>query len=322
MPRPDSSTSIQRPDLGALAYEYALEASHRGFIAQDIMPIFEVMEQSADYPVIPIESFLKMPASIQRAPRTGYQRGDYEFKSGTYACKEYGWEEPLDDVERKLYQRFFDAELVATLRATDIVLRHYEKRMAAKVFNTNNLANDNVSTEWSTAATCTPRADVKDAKETMRASVGLIGDTLAVTHKVFENLLVCKELKDYLQYTSPHLMATRELQKKIVAQYLDVDRILVGNAIWDSAAKGKAKSLADIWDDEYALLFKGPVSQLDLRDPVLGRTFMWTKDSPQILTTEQYREENIRSEVYRVRHYVDEAFVFVGAGYLLGNITE
>jgi hypothetical protein len=36
---------------------------------------------------------------------------------------------------------------------------------------------------------------------------------------------------------------------------------------------------------------------------------------------EQYREEKKRSEVYRARHDVAEAFVFKGAGYLLSNIT-
>lgn len=224
-------------------------------------------------------------------------------------------------MERNLYRRFFDAEMVATLRATDIVLRNYEKRVADKVFNASNLSSGGVTTEWSTAATCTPKADVKDAKETMRAATGVIGDSLAMSHKVFQNLLVCKEIKDYLQYTNPHLMATQELQKQIVAQYLDVERILVGNAIYDSAARGVAKSLADIWDDEYVLLFKGAGTLLDLREPILGRTFMWVQDAPGILVTENYREEKIRSDVYRVRHYVDEAFVFTGAGYLLSNIT-
>ena len=58
------------------------------------------------------------------------------------------------------------------------------------------------------------------------------------------------------------------------------------------------------------------------REPVLGRTFLWTADSPQNLVVEQYREEQTRSEIYRVRHHVDDdAFIFTGAGYLLGNIT-
>jgi len=322
MPRPTNSTAIQRDDLGAIAYEYAYEASQRGFIADAVLPIFEVAEQSADYPKIPIESILKMPPSIKRAPRGNYQRGDYEFETGTYSCEEYGWEEPLDDSERKLYKRFFDAEEVATLRATDVVLRHREKRVADAVQSTGNITNTgNVSTEWSTAATCTPKADVKDAKNTLRTATGIDPDAAAMSKKVFDNLMITKEIKDYLQYTNPHLLANFEVQRQLVAQYLDLEEIFVGNAIYDSAKKGKSKSISDIWDDEYVLLFKRPINPMNLKEPTLGRSFLWLEDSPEILVTETYREEDIRSDIYRVRQYVDEAFVFTGAAYLMGNIT-
>jgi hypothetical protein len=85
MARPTSATTVQRPDLGQVAYEYMLDASQRGFIGLDVLPIFEVPEQSADYPVIPIESLLKIP-DTKRAPRGNYNRGDYEFEMGIYVC--------------------------------------------------------------------------------------------------------------------------------------------------------------------------------------------------------------------------------------------
>src|SRR4030065_134317 len=170
MPRRTSRTALQRPDLGAIAYEYLLDAPNRGFICLDLLPTFEVQEQSADYPVIPFEALLKLQ-STARAPRGAYARGDYEFETGTYAGKENGWEEPVDDVERKLYRRFFDAEVVAALRAPDIVLRSQEARGSAKVFNPANITQTSgVTVEWDTAATCTPREDVATAKEAMRAA--------------------------------------------------------------------------------------------------------------------------------------------------------
>src|SRR4030066_2309677 len=126
MPRPTSGTTIQRPDLGALVYEYVMNADDRGFICLDLLPIFGVMEQSADYPVIPFEALLKIQ-STARAPRGAYSRGDYEFETGTYACKENGWEEPRDDLERTLYRRVFDAGEGGNQRAEDNVLRPQER---------------------------------------------------------------------------------------------------------------------------------------------------------------------------------------------------
>lgn len=321
MPRPTSSTTLQRPDLGALAYEYMLAGPDRGFIGLQIMPPFDVPDQSADYPVIPIEALLKLQ-DTKRAPRSNYNRGDYEFETGTYACEEHGWEEPIDDVERRLYARYFDAEEVATYRATDIIMRNHEIRVQAIVQSTAIITNTAaVATEWSTAATCTPKSDVKTAKRALKDATGIDANALIMSEKVFENLLISKEIKDYTMYTNPLLLADREVQRRLVAQYLDMQRILIGGSQYDSAKKGQSYSLADIWDDEYVTLARLSSGGPDLREPCLGRTFLWTADSPQILVTEQYREEGIRSDVYRVRQYVDEAIIFAGAGYILSNIT-
>lgn len=320
MPRPTSGTTLQRPDLGAIAYEYMLEASQRGFIGLSLLPTFDVPEQSGDYPIIPIEALLKMQ-DVKRAPRGNYNRSDYEFETGNYACSEKGWEEPVDDVEAKMYARYFDAEVVATMRAVDILLRAQEARIAAMLFNTSNITNTaNVSTEWSTVASCTPYADVMTAKKAMRAATGLLPNVMAITWTVFQNLLACKELRDKLQYTTPLELLPEEAQLRILSNYFGLN-VKVGNAIKDGAKKGQAFSISEIWDDEYCLLAAVSSGGQDLREPCLGRTFLWTGDAPSNLVTEQYRDETVRSNIYRTRQNTDEAFVFTGAGYLLGNIS-
>jgi hypothetical protein len=317
MPRPTSSTAVQRPDLGSVAYEYMMTESERGFIGLDIMPVFEVMEQSADYPVIPIESLLKIP-DVRRTAQGAYNRGDWKFETGSYSCEEYGFEQPVDDVEARLYQRFFDAEVIATEIAVDNVLRAHEARVQALV---QSSADSNVGTEWSTAATATPYDDVKTAKQAMRAASGLVPNVGVCSLKVFENLLATSELQGKLQYTTPIELLPVEAQRRMVAQYFGLDNLLVGGAVKDSAKKGQSFSISDLWDDEYFSLVRVSNGSPRLREPVYGRTFLWVEDSPQELMVEQYREEAIRSEIYRARHHVDEAVIFSGALYTLGNIT-
>lgn len=321
MPRLPSGTTLRR-DLSTVAYEYMLEASQRGFIGLSILPIKEVNDQSANYPVIPIEAMIKLP-NTKRAARGDYNRSDYKFETGTYACEEYGWEELIDDAERNLYANDIDADEIATMRAVDILLRNQEARIAAAVFNTANITQTaGVGTEWSTAATCTPRANVFTAKEAMRLASGLRPNIGVCSSVVFKNLMFADEIMDAFKYTNPVEIGGEEAQRRLLAQYFGLDEVLVGGAIKDGAKKGQAYSIADIWDDEYFGLFKVPRGTTqDMKEPVLGRTFLWTGDSPQNLTTESYREEQRRSDVIRVRHNVDEAFVFTGAGYLLSNIT-
>jgi hypothetical protein len=321
MPRPTAATTLQRPDLGAIAYEYNAEASQRGFIGQVILPVFDVPEQSADYPKIPIEALIKIQ-DTKRAPRANYARSDYEFKTGTYACEEHGWEELVDDVEAALYRRYFDAEEVAIKRAVDIINRGKENRIGAMIFNSGNFTVADVAIAWNTPATAVPRTNVIAGRQAMRAASGLEPNVGVCSKKVFETFLLTAEIKDALKYTNPIEIGGFEAQKRVAAMYLGLDEILVGNAIKDTAKKGQAASLGDIWDDEYFGLFKVSSGGNDLREPVVGRTFLWTADSPGLLVTEQYREEKKRSNVYRVRENLDEAFIFQGAGYLLGNIIH
>lgn len=321
MPRPTSATTIQRPDLGQVAYEYMLGGSERGFIGMQIMPVFPVDQQSADYPVIPVESLLKLPTT-DRAPRSKYSRGDWEFESGTYATKEYGWEEPIDDVERALYQRFFDAETVASEIAVDHILRGHEKRVAEIVQDTSlAVASANIVNEWDDAANATPHADVTAAKKAMRAASGVSPNAIVMSKTVFDNVMATSEIKTYLQYTSPHLVMGEEAQRQTLARYFGLDRVLVGDAMYDSAKSGQAASLTDLWSNEYVSLVRISAGGNRLKEPVLGRTFLWTADSPTPVVTESYREEDIRSDVIRVRQNTDEAIIFTGALYILGNAT-
>lgn len=319
MPKLKTGSTLRR-DLGFAAYEYMMQASQRGFIGLQILPIFDVVDQTANYPVITLESMLKLPDTIQRAPRGNYARDDYEIETGTYQCVEYGQEALLDDVERALYNDYYEPEEFAVQRAVDKILRMQEKRIAGKVFNTANITQTSgVNVEWSTAATCTPRVDVMTAVESMRTSSGIEPNVMAISIKVFRNLLRAAEVTGALKYTNPIELGSFEAQRRILSQYFGLE-LVVGNAIYDSAKKGKAYSIADIWDDEYCGLFKVAGTR-DIQEPSLGRTFLWTEDSPENVVTEQYREEQKRSDVFRARHYVDERFIFTGAGYLLSNIT-
>jgi recombination protein RecA len=71
----------------------------------------------------------------------------------------------------------------------------------------------------------------------------------------------------------------------------------------------------------------------DILQPSIGRTFIWTADSPANAIVEEYREEQTRSDIYRVRHHVAETLlnsynssgtavseISKACGYLMSNI--
>jgi len=319
MPAPET-TAIVRNDLGTIAWEYAMEASRRGFVGMKIMPTFETPKKSGEYPLITVESFLKAQKSA-RAPRAAYNRSDYTFSKQSYACEEDGFEELLDDSERNLYgDAQIDAEAIAVMRAVDVILRNQETRIITKAIATASIDNAAAAVAWSTAATATPRIDVNVAKEAMRSNYGIKPNIMVISDASRNDLLLTAEITDALKYTNPIELGGEEAQLRILAQYFGVDEVLIADAQIDSAKKGQSKSLADLWTNTIAGLYRVSSSR-DLKEPSFGRTMLWTEDSPQEIVTEQYRDEKVRSDVFRARQNTDSVYTFTGAGRLITGVS-
>lgn len=330
--RANNSAVQYRPDLGTHVMEF-IEGESMSFIGTQIMPVFPTPLQSSTFPVIPKEALLSIE-DVSRAPRGAYNRSDFEYERGKYDAAERGHEEPVDDGERALVDQEMpgQSDYLATERAMKILLRAQEKRIAGKIFNESNFTAHAVTTEWDTSSTATPISDVNDGISAFRTQCGMLPDALVLPWKVFQNLKECDQIVDRLKYTFPGIDINKMTSQQMAAVF-NLPQVVIGGSVYNSNGRGLDASIADIWDDEYAGLVKIGAG-LDLRQPCIGRTFLWTADSPTDPVVEQYREEQIRSDVFRVRHNTDERLIqsFDDSGsavsdiaaacmYLLSNVT-
>lgn len=315
---PETTATI-RPDLGAVAYEFSGQATKMGFIAQRVLPAFFTQLKTGQYPIIPAEALLEI-VDTKRAPRAAYKRSDWVFEPADYSCKENGYEEPVDDAEAKHFSRYFDAEVVAVERATGIVLRSMELRAAAKVFNSSTFTPHAVAHAWTSYADADPRLDVLKGIEEIRMTTGLKPNALILDESVLRHVSMCDSVIERVKYTNPTAIRGSLTEEQLKA-YFEVDEIIAAGAVYNKAAKRKAKDIGTIWTPTMAMLAVVSSGGMDLREPALGRTFCWEEDSPETLVVEQYREEQTRSDVYRVRQHTDECLQFKGAGYLLSGVT-
>jgi len=320
--RTASDAAIYRPDLGQAVMEY-VEGPTMGFIGLELMPIFTSPKKSATYAVIPKEALLSVPDTA-RTPRGRYNRGDFEYERGKFLTSENGWEEPVDDSERELFDQEAPgmADFVATRRAWNHILRAQEKRIADKVFNSSNFTAHTITEEWDDATNAVPITDVNTGKAAFRLQCGMLPDALVIAWATYQNLKNCDQIVSRLKYTFPGIDINRMTSDQLAAVF-DVPRVLVGGSVYNSAGRGLDASISDIWSSEYAALVKissGP----DLTQPGLGRTFLWTEDSPSNPIVEQYRDEGVRSDIFRVRHNTDEAFMqsFDDSGNVVSNIAD
>lgn len=318
MPGPSSPSTFSRPDLGMAFEEFDLLASQQGFIGTKILPVMNVALQTAVFSKIKVKSLLTERDTL-RAPGGGYSRQTWEFDQDSFATKEYGAEEVLDDRERAIYAYTIDFERIASMRAMDAVLRDYEKRVAAAVFNAVTFTPSAVTTEWSNPAS-TPVQDVLTRITTFKGQMGMLPNALVFNDKVLRNLQTNEEILDRLKYSG--IDDPKNVTLQMLAALFNLQYIIVPNAMRNSANPGQAAAVfSDIWDDEYALLCRIATSQ-DLKEPCLGRTFHFTGDGSSLGgTVETYRHEPNRSDIMRVRHDVQEKLLYTAAGLLMSNIT-
>lgn len=312
-----TTKAILRPDLGALAFQFSMSAAQQGFIADLVLPPFYTPLQTAQYPVIPAEALLEV-ASTARGPRSAYARGDWEFAFDDYKCSENGWEEPIDDVEAKIARNYFDVETMTAYRAMSMILRSREKRVAAKVFSAA-FTGHAVAAAWNNYADADPRADVIAGFEAMRLSTGLEPNALILDKSILRHVSMCDAVIERVKYASPDAIRG-DLTIAQLEAYFGVHVIAAG-AVSNTAAKSKPKNVQPIWNTTQAMLAVVSSGGQDLREPSLGRTFVWEEDSPEMVVVETYREEQIRSDIVRARQNTDECIQFTGAGYRLTGVT-
>jgi hypothetical protein len=322
---PNSATTIQRPDLAQLAYEYMMDAASMGYIGARLFPFFGVAEKSADYPYLPMEAFLKVVDDLRGQDGT-YNEDDYEWGTKTYSCKDRGRVETVEDSEKALYRRYFDLSEVAMMRALTGMLLNHEIRCSAKI-STSNLSNSAIAAAWSTASTAAPLTAIKTGKRAMRAASGLLPNVVAMNWTTWDYLTATDEILDAFQYTGMFQTMSIQQKRQMMAAYFEVDDVLISGAIKDSAKKGQSKSIADVWTTGYVLLARVPGEDMNnmgamgspgnLKSPVLGRTFLWEADSPVPFVVEEKYDWDRRKMKTRVRTNMIEEFQFAGAGYLL-----
>ncbi len=318
---PIQVSAIDRPDLETAFFELDMVARNSGFIAQRVLPIFNTPSQTGSFGVLPLEA-LKAQVNTRRAVGSDYPRNKFKLNDATYNCVEYGQEYPLDDSELKNYSNWFELDMISAQMAVYDVLNDQEQRVEDLVFNTTTWSTaalkTSVTNEWDDAANATPREDVNAAINAVVTGSGLRPNAVIMSDKVFRNLKLTDQIVELVKFAG--FDDPKNITEQAVADALNVDELIIADQTKNTANSGQNYSGDYVWDDEFAMVAH-VIKNRDLRSPGLGRIFHWDADSDSGGTIETYREEKIRSTIYRARAQFDEEILFVESAHLLENIT-
>lgn len=316
MPAPSNVLLTLRPDLAESFEAFDLAMSWQGFIGQKILPVIEVEKASGNFGTIPLEQLLQT-RDTKRSPGGKYNRAETTFTANTYATKQNGFEEPLDDTEAEMYASYFSAEQYASLRARDAVLRNYESRVVAAVTNTSVIPTGTVGTSWKTIASSDPVADIIAARKAVRDATGLIANAVVLGWDAYNNVKQSVSVINRIKYWGGSDPTTKGIDTSTLAKLFDVEEVIVAGAQSNTANQGQTASLSQIWSNDDVLVTRIAKSG-DFKEPCIGRTFHWSGGGSSIDgVVEMYRDESVSSNIYRVRQQTDEKIIYSNAGYVL-----
>lgn len=334
----NTADSTPRPEISTLLMEAS--GQEQGYIGQAIFPIYPTDTETGRYPIFPKKEAELLNAgrsptsasvfnSVTKRNDTGtYNELDRKFTWGSFFTEEYGLEERVDDVVATRMANFFDAEVVTGKLLANALMLDYEMECAAALMNATTFSSNitvAVTAAWATdpetAANC---ANIPSQVNTAIEAMTLRGerpDTLVLSLTNWNLWRRNSRLSTYIWGSLNTSAGGSQISEQAVANAFRLRRVLVAEKSVNVALKGKTVSLSNVYGDTYAALIKS--GDGDFMNGGLGRTIVWSADSPGgLFTSESYRDEKRRGTMLRVRSNRTNKILLTDACQLLKNATS
>lgn len=299
--------AILRTDLMTLVEELKFE--ELGLVADLVAPPVQMSDASGAWPVLPRESVGKVP-DTRRQTNGKYPRGEWDWKSETYHCEEHGFEMPVDLTQAKRNRKFINEEMVSASLAKQGLLLDRERIVSQAIFNLTTFSDTNkdrvnIVNEWDDASSCTPHADIETASNMLKAKCGIrkAFHSLILPTYVIDKVIRSTEIREDTKYTQNILVATREIQKQFLAQFLGVKEIVEVTSMYDTAGLGLQASFGETWNEDIGMLC---IREASTSPSMMNRSLavqpVWSEFAQDVLI-EDYPSPETRSHIYRALDY-------------------
>ena len=295
------------------------------FMADKILTPISVKEQTGYIPKLPTSAGMKL-LDLKREPRGTFQRGMWVWGASLYATFEYGYEEPIDNVEKLKNADIFNEEVVSTQIAEHQLKLAREKRVADAVYNTTTFTGaantTTITEEWDDKTNADPYANITTGAAAMKTKCGAPRKTLhlLMNDVILRNIMRSDAVRSDIKYTKSIDELSEENQAALLTNFLGIKKIHVATSFYDTTNLGvEDATFSDIWSNEYMMLFVPAPNAQSWKVPGLGRQPVWSKFAPDY-RVEAYDEPQTDSRIVRVREYRSE-FINTKYGHLFTNCT-
>ena len=319
MPYPSGGTII-RAELRT-ALEQGLDEL-KFCIAEKVAPVYDSETKAGIYLLRTLENRgSKRLDENRRAPSASYPEVTNTWTSDQYETQDFGYKSKVDDSFKAYANRFLDLE-TSTSRILDAKnMLAYELRVANALLGQNGAATAFTVYSGTTAytqnniATVDFVGDIFNACEILRG-FGTLPNAIILTYPLWNYVRRSPLFQNYVRGNFPTVLPTVLTPEQAAAVFFEqgVERVLIAGAYQDLGNEGQLFLGSPIWPNSYFLV--GKVTGGDFLAGGVMRTIAWKEDGG-FKAVESYRDEDVRSDVIRVRQSVIEKTIDARGGVIV-----
>jgi hypothetical protein len=305
MPNPNMNAVHIDVPLSNIAI--AFMQSSEGFIANQVFPVVPVDQKSDKFYKYKREDWNRVEMK-PRAPGSESAGGEYNLDTDYFVCEEFGLHKDVNDGEVKNADKLFDLRAEAAEWLAMQQLLFTEKKWFDSFFKTGVWGVDTTGAGSLGGLLTSPSSTpIKGLKELIRnqqqVTAGYKPNTLVIGARVWDAI---QSNDDFLSRIigGATIAQPAEVSKQLLANMLGIGKILVSEAIVNSAKQGAAENNGFIASDSMLLCYAAP--KAGIKKPTAGYTFAWNQmGGVEGTAISRFRMEHLKSE----RVEIDSSFV-------------
>ena len=272
------------------------------YIADQIFPVVPVDKKSDVYFIFDKASWFRN-RSHERSPGAKAARADYGITTASYICINDALAKEVQDEVRDNADAPLRPDITATQFVTDGLLLAQEIRVATLVTACGNWANaSNPGTKW-TSDTSDPWGDIDNAINGVVSNIGRFPNVAVMSWDVWRHL---RQHPDFLDRVK-HTRSGGRIEATDLALWFGFEKVLIGNAIYDTAQEGATSTVSYVWGDDFWCGYVPSSPALEV--PAAGYCMQWGARK-----VERFREEQEHQDVIAAEWFTDEKITASDSG--------
>lgn len=302
--------AIQNTYVDKALTNVSVKYTNDSFIADVIFPVVEVDKKTGVYYKYDKSNLKKVNSRrIGKAKTPEVDRGMTKTSYGP--LEEHTLKTDITKDEFDNYDSPLDPRIDATEQVSELLAVEKEQDLATDLADTAIVTQNTTlsgTSQWSDYANSDPFSNIETAKDTIRKNGIKEPNTLVLSQTVFNKLKHHPDLLDRVKWSNRGVLTT-----EILASLFDVERVIIGKAVYDTAAEGQTNSLDYIWGKHAWLMY----STLKPGLRTLSAGYHLTLKNGRYI--DRWNDEDPKVEWVRATDYYERKIIATEAIYLIKN---